>query len=101
MTFGGQGFWKVMGSLGQDAATTLVKQAFDAGVNFIDTANVYSLGESETITGTAIKSLGLPRDELEVATKATGIMNETGVNARAVSVTPDERSGRKPETVVA
>lgn len=38
MTFGGQGFWKVMGGLGQDAATTLVKQAFDAGVNFIDTA---------------------------------------------------------------
>jgi aryl-alcohol dehydrogenase-like predicted oxidoreductase len=85
MTFGGQGFWKVMGGLGQDAATTLVKQAFEAGVNFIDTANVYSLGESETITGNAIKSLGLPRDELVVATKATGIMNETGVNARGQS----------------
>jgi len=39
MTFGGQDFWKVMGGLGQDAATAMVKQAFDAGVNFIDTAN--------------------------------------------------------------
>ncbi|HAL37476.1 MAG TPA: aldo/keto reductase [Polaromonas sp.] len=85
MTFGGQGFWKVMGGLGQDSATSLVKQAFDAGVNFIDTANVYSLGDSETLTGKAIKSLGLPRDELVVATKATGIMNETAVNARGQS----------------
>jgi len=85
MTFGGQGFWKVMGALDQDAATALVKQAFDAGVNFIDTANVYSLGESETLTGNAIKCLGLPRDELVVATKATGIMSETAVNARGQS----------------
>ena len=81
MTFGGQGFWKVIGGLDQDAATALVKQAFEAGVNFIDTANVYSFGESERLTGNAIKSLGLPRDELIVATKATGTMNETAVNS--------------------
>ena len=80
MTFGGQGFWKVMGGLGQDAATALVKQSFDAGVNFIDTANVYSIGESETLTGNAIRSLGLPRDELVIASKATGVMNENAVN---------------------
>jgi aryl-alcohol dehydrogenase-like predicted oxidoreductase len=85
MTFGGQGFWKVMGGLGQESATSLVKQAFDAGVNFIDTANVYSQGDSETLTGNAIKSLGLPRDQLVVATKATGVMNETSVNARGQS----------------
>jgi aryl-alcohol dehydrogenase-like predicted oxidoreductase len=85
MTFGGQGTWKVMGGLGQEDATSLVKQAFEAGVNFIDTANVYSLGESETLTGNAIKSLGLPRDELVVATKATGVMSETGINARGQS----------------
>lgn len=85
MTFGGQGFWKVMGGLGQDAATALVKQAFDAGVNFIDTANVYSVGESETLTGNALKTLGLPRDELVIATKATGVMKETAVNSRGQS----------------
>jgi aryl-alcohol dehydrogenase-like predicted oxidoreductase len=85
MTFGSQGFWKVMGALGQDAATALVKQAFDAGVNFIDTANVYALGESETLTGNAIRSLGMPRDELVIATKATGIMSETAANGRGQS----------------
>lgn len=85
MTFGDQGFWKVMGGLGQDAVNTLVKQAFDAGVNFIDTANVYSLGVSESLTGTAIKSLGLPRDELVVATKAYGPMSEIKVNGRGQS----------------
>ena len=85
MTFGDQGFWKVMGGLGQEAVNTLVKQAFDAGVNFIDTANVYSLGVSETLTGAAIKSLGLPRDELVIATKAFGPMSETQINGRGQS----------------
>jgi len=83
MTFGDQGFWKVMGGLGQEAVTTLVKQAFDAGVNFIDTANVYSMGLSETLTGAAIK--GLPRDEIIVATKAYGPMSETQINGRGQS----------------
>jgi aryl-alcohol dehydrogenase-like predicted oxidoreductase len=85
MTFGGEGFWKAIGGLGQDTATGLVKQAFDAGVNFIDTANVYSHGVSETMTGNSIKSLGLPRDELIIATKATGIMNEASINGRGQS----------------
>ncbi len=76
MTFGGKGYWEVMGNLKQDVATSLVKESFDAGINFIDTANVYSFGESETLLGQAIKSLGLPRDELIIATKSTGIMNE-------------------------
>ena len=85
MTFGDQGFWKVMGGLGQEAVTGLVKQAFDAGVNFIDTANVYSLGMSETLTGAAIKNLGLPRDEIVLATKAFGPMSETQINGRGQS----------------
>lgn len=85
MTFGDAGFWKVMGGLGQDSATALVKQAFDAGVNFIDTANVYAHGMSETLTGQALKSLGLPRDEIVIATKATGIMNEAAINGRGQS----------------
>jgi aryl-alcohol dehydrogenase-like predicted oxidoreductase len=85
MTFGDQGWWKVMGGLGQDSVTSLVKQAFDAGVNFIDTANIYSLGKAEKLTGTAIKALGLPRDELVIATKATGVMNEKAVNGQGQS----------------
>ncbi|WP_295441043.1 aldo/keto reductase [uncultured Thiodictyon sp.] len=76
MTFGSDGFWKVMGGLGQPAVDELVKTAFDAGINFIDTANVYSLGQSEQLLGQAIKGLGLPRDQLVIATKASGVMND-------------------------
>jgi aryl-alcohol dehydrogenase-like predicted oxidoreductase len=54
-----------------------VRTAVDAGINFIDTANVYSLGQSETLLGQSLKSLALPRDQLIIATKATGSMNET------------------------
>ncbi|HYX32557.1 MAG TPA: aldo/keto reductase [Oligoflexus sp.] len=76
MTFGGTGHWARMGRLQIDDVTAQIKKAFDVGINFIDTANVYSLGTSETMTGQAIKNLGLPRDQLVIATKATGIMNE-------------------------
>ena len=82
MTFGGAaGMWKIIGDLDQAASTALVKQAFDAGVNFFDTANIYGFGAAETITGAAIKQLGLPRDEVVIATKAYGIMKDKVVNA--------------------
>jgi aryl-alcohol dehydrogenase-like predicted oxidoreductase len=77
MTFGSQGFWQVMGGLQQIDANALVKEAFNAGINFYDTANVYSLGQSEQLLGEAIRQVGLPRDEIIVATKSTGIMDET------------------------
>jgi aryl-alcohol dehydrogenase-like predicted oxidoreductase len=77
MTFGNQGFWGVMGGLPQAEVNVLVREAFDQGINFFDTANVYSLGESERLLGQAVRDLGLPRDELVVATKSTGIMNQT------------------------
>lgn len=76
MTFGGDGTWKVMGGLDQASATAITRRAFDAGVTFIDTANVYSLGQSETLLGNAIRELGLPREEIVVATKATGMMSK-------------------------
>lgn len=74
MTFGGKGFFKVIGSLGQEAADELVKKSVEAGINFIDTANVYSEGMSEEITGQAIHNLGLNRHDLVVATKVRGTM---------------------------
>ena len=76
MTYGGKGFWEQIGSLQQPAVNEQVKLAYEAGINFIDTANVYSMGESERLLGQALKDLALPRDELVIATKATGIMNE-------------------------
>jgi aryl-alcohol dehydrogenase-like predicted oxidoreductase len=77
MTFGKQGFWSIMGGLQQKDVNLLVQTAFDEGINFIDTANVYSFGESESYLGQAIKDTKIPRDQLIVATKSTGIMDET------------------------
>ncbi|MGZ3234937.1 MAG: aldo/keto reductase [Croceibacterium sp.] len=75
MTFGTRASrFGVVHGLDQDAATALVRQAFDAGVNFIDTANVYTEGQSEEFVGGALKALGLPRSQAIVATKATGGM---------------------------
>jgi aryl-alcohol dehydrogenase-like predicted oxidoreductase len=77
MTFGSEGFWKVMGGLGQEPVNTLVGQAYEQGINFIDTANVYSLGQSESLVGQALRDLRLPRDQVVIATKATGSMDES------------------------
>jgi len=79
MTYGGGrgGIWESIGKLQLDAVTEQVKIAVDAGINFIDTANVYSFGESETLLGQALKNLALPREQLIIATKATGIMDQT------------------------
>lgn len=76
MTFGGNGYWKAMGELQQNAVNDIVKTALDNGINFVDTANVYSFGESERLLGQAIKSLGLSRDDLVIATKVRGRMGE-------------------------
>src|SRR5450631_501742 len=77
MTFGGKGRFKAIGSLGQDSVDTLVKRAIDGGINFIDTANVYSEGMSEELTGQSIRNLGLHRDDLILATKVRGKMGDS------------------------
>ena len=77
MTFGSEGFWKVMGGLGQESVNTLVGQAFEQGINFFDTANVYAIGQSESLVGQALKDLRLPRDQFVIATKATAGMDES------------------------
>ncbi|WP_018634368.1 aldo/keto reductase [Neomegalonema perideroedes] len=85
MTFGGSdGIWGQIGQLQQDEADALVRTAFDAGINFIDTANVYAGGESERILGQSILNLGIPRDDVVIATKVLGPMGE-GPNARGAS----------------
>ncbi|USI71834.1 aldo/keto reductase [Sphingomonas morindae] len=86
MTFGGgtEGLWSQIGNLGQDEADGLLRRAVDAGINFVDTADVYGGGRSEEITGRAIRNLGLARDEIVVATKAFGPTGE-GPNQRGAS----------------
>jgi aryl-alcohol dehydrogenase-like predicted oxidoreductase len=85
MTFGGgEGMWRALGALAQPDAERLIGQALDAGVNFIDTADVYSAGESERITGQSLKNLKVPRDSVIVATKVFGEMGP-GPNARGAT----------------
>lgn len=84
MTFGGRGMHAVIGDIGEKDAERLVGTALDAGVNFIDTADVYSEGESERILGVALKSLARSREQLVVATKVRGRMGP-GVNQLGLS----------------
>lgn len=73
MTFGpGEGIWGKIGGSGQQEADELIKASVDAGVNFIDTADVYSAGHSELTVGRSLKNLGIARKDLVVATKAFG-----------------------------
>jgi aryl-alcohol dehydrogenase-like predicted oxidoreductase len=76
MTFGGKGRFQVIGNLAQGPVDELMKRAIDGGINFIDTANVYSEGMSEELTGQSIRNLGLHRDDLILATKVRGKMGE-------------------------
>ncbi|MEE1896932.1 aldo/keto reductase [Flavobacterium rakeshii] len=76
MTFGGRGFWEAIGKIQQEEVNGLMKAVVDSGVNFIDTANVYSYGESERLLGQSVKDLGLNRNELVIATKVRGRMDE-------------------------
>ncbi len=75
MTFGGDGQYQAIGTTGQAEADALLAHAFESGINFLDTADTYSGGQSERITGQALKNLGTKRDEVVVATKVFG---ETG-----------------------
>src|SRR4030081_729971 len=70
MQFGGK---MNMGNLGQEDTTRMVKVALDRGINLIDTADVYSLGESETLLGNALKGI---RQEIVLATKVRLPMSE-------------------------
>jgi aryl-alcohol dehydrogenase-like predicted oxidoreductase len=84
MTFGGKGFFEAVGKVDQKTATSLVARALEAGVNFIDTADVYSEGLSESLTGTALKELGVKRSDVVIATKVYGRMgpgpNDAGLS---------------------
>lgn len=73
MTFGGTGMWTPVGKTQQEEADKLVGIALDAGINFFDTANIYSTGISEQILG---KALGSKRRDVILATKVRGKMGE-------------------------
>ncbi len=73
MTFhGGSGMWSKIGQVNQAGADELVKGSIEAGVNFFDTADVYSEGESEKTLGQSLKNLGIARKDVVIATKVFG-----------------------------
>lgn len=77
MTLGGNedaGMWAAIGKVEQSEANRLIARALELGVNFIDTADVYSFGQSERIVGQALKDLGVQRSEIVLATKTGGVM---------------------------
>ena len=67
--FGGEGIWKAIGSVDQSGADELIKASIEAGINFIDTADVYSEGESEKTLGQSLKNLKIARKDVVLATK--------------------------------
>jgi aryl-alcohol dehydrogenase-like predicted oxidoreductase len=87
MTFGGSadaGIWNAIGTLGQGEVDAIVGKALAAGVNFIDTADVYSLGQSERLLGQSLKNLSVQRTEVVIATKVLGEVGP-GPNDRGAS----------------
>jgi len=85
MTFGHSGgMFAQIGQLQQSDVDAIVRGALDGGINFIDTADVYHAGQSEVMTGQALRSLGVPRDQFVLATKVLGRMGP-GVNQTGLS----------------
>ena len=86
MTFGGNtgGIWSMIGDLDQQAVNAVVGKALESGVNFIDTADVYSQGVSEKLVGQSLKDLGVKRSDVVIATKTFGEMGP-GPNDRGAS----------------
>src|ERR1700728_5400823 len=80
----GAGMWRAIGTVDQAASTKLVARALEAGVNFIDTANVYCEGQSEVQVGQALRDLGVKREDVIIATKVRGRMG-TGPNSVGLS----------------
>jgi aryl-alcohol dehydrogenase-like predicted oxidoreductase len=76
MTFTGDnkaaGMWAAIGDIGQKTATDIVKRSLEAGVNFIDTADVYSEGKSEITVGKSLRNLNIARTDVVIATKVYG-----------------------------
>jgi aryl-alcohol dehydrogenase-like predicted oxidoreductase len=73
MTFhGGTGLFRAIGTVDQAGADELIQASIDAGINFFDTADVYSEGESEKALGQSLKNLNIPRSSVVIATKVFG-----------------------------
>ncbi|GAB3468615.1 aldo/keto reductase [Kineococcus endophyticus] len=101
MTFGGTGAFAAVGNTDVATARRQVETALDAGVNLLDTADMYSDGLSEEITGEVLEGLGARRDDVLVATKARMVVGpgpNDGGASRHHLVRSAERSLRRLRT---
>jgi len=111
MTFsGGEGIYKVIGTVDQKGADELVKASIDGGINFFDTADVYSEGESETTLGQSFQNLNIARKDVVLATKVYSRVgpgrNDVGASRGHImdandSVTPVEETLRALDALIA
>ena len=89
MSFGGMADWM----LDEEASLPIVQKAVEAGINFFDTADIYSRGQSEEILGRALKTLGVRRDEAVIATKVFNPMgrgpNRGGLSKKHIAQSID------------
>lgn len=83
MSFGDPAIWMHDWLLNEEESRIIIKKALDLGINFFDTANIYSLGVSEEYIGRALKDYA-NRDEIVIATKVEGKMHD-GPNGRGLS----------------
>src|SRR5215208_8460088 len=93
MSYGGGNRGNHAWSLGEEESRPFIKRALEAGINFFDTANRYSLGNNEEILGRAVKDFAR-RDEVVIATKVYGRMrpgpNGAGLSRKAIMVEIDD-----------
>ena len=87
ITFGSVGGrFAAINGVDQAGADALVKRSFEAGINFIDTANIYTEGQPEEMTGQALRNLGLHRYDVVLATRVRGTMgpgpNDVGLTRK-------------------
>src|SRR5580698_9332460 len=99
MTFGNSGgIFAQIGQLQQNEVDGIVRGALDSGINFLDTADVYHAGQSEVMTGQALRNLGLARDQFVLATKVLGRMgpgaNQSGLSRAHILHAVDASLGR-------
>lgn len=99
MTFGGaKGLWKTIGAVDQAGADELIKTAIESDINFFDTADVYSEGESERTLGQSIKNLNIARKDVVIATKVFGRVgpgrNDVGASRGHIMDAIDASLGR-------
>ena len=86
MTFAAEatGMWGAIGAVDQQGVDAMIGRALASGVNFIDTADVYSAGQSEQMVGAALRNLGVKRSDVVIATKCFGEMGP-GPNDKGAS----------------